>query len=144
MAALVPAHVTVTYPEETPDESLLLRRAEKIAGETPPFRLRVGTPFTAESGVFLTVDDVEAGWSTLKRRLLTPPMTPVDFPPHVTVAHPRTSPHAEECAQALAGLRLTVEFEVQELSYTETTADTFTVLRRFAVTQRNVCRRLRP
>lgn len=134
MAALVPAHVTVAYPEEIVDEDLLLRRAESCLGAMPPFQLGLGEVFTDDGGrggVFVAVHDVEAGWFGLRRQLLAEPMTPLNVPPHVTVAHPRTSTHGRDCHAALAGRRLDVEFKAREVLYTETTGDTHTILRRF-------------
>ncbi|HEY0697304.1 MAG TPA: 2'-5' RNA ligase family protein, partial [Micromonospora sp.] len=100
MAAVVPAHVTVAYPEETVDEELLLRRAQRCVGTVGPFRLRLGEVFAADAGrggVFLAVHDVDGAWAGLRRRLLAAPMTPVDFPAHLTIVHPRTSSRGEEC-----------------------------------------------
>ncbi|OJF15211.1 hypothetical protein BG844_05765 [Couchioplanes caeruleus subsp. caeruleus] len=134
MAAVVPAHVTVAYPEEIVDEELFLRRAQSQLGQVAPFRLRLGEVFAAEhgrGGVFLAVNDIDGGWSRLRRLLLTAPMTALDFPPHVTMAHPRTCTRGEKCHRALAGQRLNNEFRIPEVLYTETTADTFTILRRF-------------
>ncbi len=138
MAAVVPAHVTVAYPEEVSDEDPLLRRAEALVGTMPPFRLRLGE-VTADDhgrgGVFVTVEDVDGGWSAVRRRLLADPMTPLGHPPHVTVAHPRTSTRGTECHAALAGERVATEFVVREVLHTETTAGTFTVLRRFPLSR---------
>lgn len=134
MAAVVPAHVTVVYPEETVDVDLLLQRAEQWAGTVARFRLRLGEVFAEDGGrggVFAAVDDVDGGWRELRRLLLARPMTPVDFPAHVTVAHPRTSSQGEECAAALAGRCLDSEILVREALFTATTATSFTVIRRF-------------
>ncbi|GIE75584.1 hypothetical protein Aph02nite_15340 [Actinoplanes philippinensis] len=90
MAAVVPAHVTLVYPEEA-----LLRppdtpgRGEKPAGvrildpskvadliaETAPFRLRLGEVITLDErhgGVFVAVHDVDGTWAQLRHRLLGP------------------------------------------------------------------------
>ena len=134
MACAVPAHVTVTYPEETSDENLLLARAAAHFPIVPPFRLRLGEVFAEDDGrggVFIAVEDIDGGWADLKRHLLAEPMTPIDFPPHVTVAHPRTSTNGTACYAALRGHRLSAETYVREVVFTETTAATFTVLRRF-------------
>jgi hypothetical protein len=134
MASVVPAHVTVVYPEETADESLLLTRAEHATGEIAPFRLRL-SGVTAEDGgrggVFIGVDDIDGGLKNLKRRLLAAPMTPLGYPAHVTIAHPRTSSRGPECYAALAGERLDSEVQVRELLFSETTASIFAVRRRF-------------
>jgi len=136
MAAVVPAHVTITHPEEVADEDLLLRRARQI-GTVPRFRLRLGEVFTEDGGrggVFTAVHDLDGGWQQLRRLLLAPPMTPVDFPVHVTIAHPRTSSTGPQCAEALAGQQANAEpVIIREVLFTETTADTFTILRRFAL-----------
>lgn len=134
MAALVPVHVTITYPEETGDDELLVRRAARCVVRTRPFRLRVGASFAEDDGhggVFFAVEDVEQGWARLRRGLLAPPFRALDFPPHVTVVHPRTSPNGPACLAALADHDLPGEFQVTELLFTETTASAFRVLRRF-------------
>lgn len=136
MASVVPAHITIAYPEETADEELLLRRAAEQFGSRPPFRLRFSGVFAEEQGrggVFLTVDDVDRGWARLRRGLLAAPMIPVDFPPHVTIAHPRTSNRGGECLAALVSRPVALEFTVREVLFTETTVDAWTVLRRFAL-----------
>ncbi|MBB5077456.1 2'-5' RNA ligase family protein [Nonomuraea endophytica] len=133
MADVVPAHVTLVYPEETLDESLLLERAESRFGEQPPFRLSLGGVFAMDGGVFVRVLDVDGAWAGLRRLLLAPPMVPVDFPPHVTIAHPRTSAQGARCHAALAGRELAGEFRVKEIQFTETGAGSFSVLRQFCL-----------
>ncbi|MBE1612182.1 2'-5' RNA ligase family protein [Actinopolymorpha pittospori] len=131
---LVPAHVTVTYPEETGDDEMLLRRASRCVALTRAFRLRMGGVFAEDDGrggVFFAVEDAEQGWARLRRDLLAPPFRSLDFPPHVTVVHPGTSRHGPACLAELAGRRLHGEFEVSELLFTETTDTVFRVLRRF-------------
>jgi hypothetical protein len=140
MAAVVPAHVTVTYPEETTDEDLLLHRAELLTGTVAPFRLRLGGVFAVDQGrggVFVAVHDTDGGWADLRRRLLAEPMTALDIPAHATVAHPRTSTRGRDCYAALAGRSLDGEIRIPEVLYTETTADHFTVVRRFSLATRS-------
>ncbi|MGC5030005.1 2'-5' RNA ligase family protein [Micromonospora sp. DT229] len=134
MASVVPPHVTLAYPEETADEALLLYRAEHLTPLVPPVRLRLDEVFAEEEGrggVFLRVADVDGGWAELRGELLADPMTPIDFPAHLTLVHPRTSKRGADCRAALAGRRLAATVWVREVLFTETTADTFTVLRRF-------------
>ncbi|MFF1360934.1 2'-5' RNA ligase family protein [Streptomyces sp. NPDC058297] len=134
MASVIPAHVTVTYPEETVDEALLLQRAELCHHQTPAFRLRLGEVFTEDEGrggVFVAVDDVDRGWADLRRGLLSPPMTPISFPAHVTIAHPRTCRRGPQCYAELAGHCARGTVWARELLFTQTTANSFTVLRRF-------------
>ncbi|OLF14813.1 2'-5' RNA ligase family protein [Actinophytocola xanthii] len=146
MAAVVPAHLTVVYPEEVADEPLLLRRVESSLATTTPFRLRLGA-VVAEAdgagGVFVAVDDLDGGWAALRNALLTAPMTPADVPPHVTLVHPRTSRRGAGCWAVLAGRRVDLEVAVREVCLTETrygqagTADvSLAVLRRFALAGR--------
>ncbi|MGP3979321.1 2'-5' RNA ligase family protein [Streptomyces sp. 8N114] len=134
MASTVPAHVTVTYPEETADEALLLQRAELCRHQTPPFRLSLGEVFAEDEGrggVFVAVDDVNQGWAGLRRRLLSPPMTPIDFPAHATIAHPRTCKRGTQCYAELAGHHAGGTVWARELLFTQTTSNSFTILRRF-------------
>lgn len=134
MASVVPPHVTITYPEETVDEELLLRRAETTLGAERPFRLRLGEVFAEDAGhggVFVRAYDLDGGWAGLRQRLLAEPMTPVDFPAHLTIAHPRTASRGGQCYAALAGRCLDSDVWVREVRFTETTADICTVLRRF-------------
>ncbi|MDD9935159.1 MAG: hypothetical protein OXT09_16220 [Myxococcales bacterium] len=42
MAAGVPPHVTLVYPEETNDERLLLERGASLASASSPFALTLG------------------------------------------------------------------------------------------------------
>ncbi len=134
MASVVPAHVTIAYPEETADEELLLCRAQRQLAGVAPFRLRLGEVFAEDEGrggVFLQVEDVDGRWAGLRRKLLEDPMAPIDFPAHLTLAHPRTSSRGADCLAALGGRRLAAEVWVREVLFTETTVDRFTVLRRF-------------
>ncbi|MFD9945532.1 2'-5' RNA ligase family protein [Nonomuraea sp. NPDC059023] len=135
MAHVVPAHVTLVYPEETLDETLLLKRAASQAAERPPFRLRLGDVFAMDGGVFVRVLDVDGAWAGLRRTLLPPPMAAMGFPAHATIAHPRTSTLGARCAAALAGRELAGEFRVTEIQFTEAGAGSFSVLRRFRLGQ---------
>lgn len=134
MADVVPAHVTLAYPEEVVDEDLLLRRLERTLPVVAPFRLRLGEVFAEDGGrggVFLAVTDVDGAWNSVRRQLLSTPMTPVDVAPHVTIAHPRTATATELCWAELKAHCLDHEFTVRELLFTETTHEAFSVLHRF-------------
>ncbi|WTX00803.1 2'-5' RNA ligase family protein (plasmid) [Streptomycetaceae bacterium NBC_01309] len=137
MAAVVPAHVTIVYPEETADEALLLERADEQFAGTAPFRLRLGEVVAAgdgRDGVFVSVSDVDGTWGELRRRLLVPPMTRLRVvPAHATVVHPRTSGRGPECFAELGGRSLHLEVTVREVQFTETTATRMSVIRRFAL-----------
>ncbi|SDK16539.1 2'-5' RNA ligase family protein [Streptomyces indicus] len=139
MAAAVPAHVTVAYPEETADERLLIERAEQLAADGGPFRLGLGEVRAVgdgTQGVYVAVDDVDGGWARLRTRLLAPPLLRRDLPAHVTLAHPRTSARGASCWAALAGRYVGARVTVGELLRTETEyrpgmPPEFTVVRRF-------------
>ncbi|MBK1786461.1 NUDIX domain-containing protein [Prauserella cavernicola] len=129
MAAVAPPHVTLSYPEEVTDERLLLDRMAAVAEHQPPFHLTLAQSFTREGGTFLGLLDVEGGWARLRETLLAAPFRAVDFPPHLTVAHPRTSHHGEACAQELRA-PVGASVRVDEICFTETGL-AFTVLHRF-------------
>jgi GNAT superfamily N-acetyltransferase len=99
MAAAIAAHVTLVYPREAPDPARLLERLQAAGPTTRPFRLRLGTlafEATPETGVFVTVDDLDGGCRALRTELLCPPFSGATFAPHVTVVHPRTSRRGRE------------------------------------------------
>ncbi|WP_436777752.1 2'-5' RNA ligase family protein [Yinghuangia sp. YIM S09857] len=137
MAAVVPPHITLVYPEETADEELLSARAEAACGRTAPFRLGLRGVVAEEAGrggVFVEIDDVGGAWTALRDDLLRPPMMRCPgVAPHATIVHPRTSDRGPECFRSLAGQRLDVEVRVREVVFTETTAESFAVPRRFAL-----------
>jgi 2'-5' RNA ligase len=94
MAAQIAAHVTVAYPQEAPISDLLVERVRAASAGSPPFRLRLGRVATfgsPEDGVYVTVEDIDGGYRTMREEVLRPPFHGVAFPPHVTLVHPRTS-----------------------------------------------------
>ncbi|WP_232021623.1 MULTISPECIES: NUDIX domain-containing protein [Pseudonocardia] len=136
MRDVVPAHVTVVYPEETVDAELLLERAARAADEMPAFPIRLGAFGCAEGrgGVFVMVEDSRGGLEALRDRLLLPPQRFSGYPFHATVAHPSTAQSLSACWTQLSGSGLDVSFRVRELLWTVTDASTRTVLERFALT----------
>lgn len=159
MAAVVPAHVTLLYPEEAlirlpagpapspeiPDgrparkRILERRQVEELIAGTAPFRLRLGAVITLDEGrggVFVAVQDLDGAWAHLRHRLLGPapgtePGLTSGFPPHATIVHPRTSSRGPECWEALRGRSLSGEFTISEIVHTTTTAEAFTIEQRF-------------
>ncbi|WP_433795318.1 2'-5' RNA ligase family protein [Actinoplanes sp. CA-252034] len=155
MAAVVPAHVTLLYPEEAlirqpagptprpeirdgrPAQERVLepRQVEEPIAGTAPFRLRLGAIITldeGQGGVFVAVQDVDGAWAHLRHRILgqAPGLTS-GFPPHATIVHPRTSSRGPECWEALRGSSLSGEFTISEIVHTTTTAEAFTIEQRF-------------
>ncbi len=133
MAGVVPAHVSVVYPEEVTDESLLLERIDDVAPGIRSFPLDIrGVAGDADaSGVFLGVSDRTGALRSLKQRLLCPPFAPSGYPLHVTIVHPRTSSRGPEALAALHAIALSGSVVVSELCWTETSAEHMTVRRRW-------------
>jgi 8-oxo-dGTP pyrophosphatase MutT (NUDIX family) len=135
MAAGVPAHVSLVYPEEVADFDALLARAEAVVHEHVGFPLddRAVLRTDEPDGVFvgLGVTDRTGAMAALRQALLPPRSTPLDIPPHVTVVHPRTSDRGEEAAAALRRAEITGSFSVTELGWTETSASGMAVRARF-------------
>jgi hypothetical protein len=99
MADQIAAHVTVVYPREAPGADLLVERVRAACSAFPPFRLRLGALACferPEGGVYLSVEDVDGGYRTLRTEVLRPPFQPGAIPPHVTLVHPRTSSRGRE------------------------------------------------
>lgn len=127
MAAGVPPHVTVAYPEE--------HTALNAVGATAPFRLELGDVVAMDEGaggVFVEVRDVDGGWTALRERVVRSGRLHVR--PHVTIVHPRTSDRGPD---AWAELRCTT-FEgtvvVTEVAVTDTSAEHgMVIVERFAL-----------
>ncbi len=121
MAAQTDAHVTVIYPQEAPDASLLDERLRKAARVSEPFRLRLGRVACfgrPECGVYVEVEDLDDGLARLRARVLAPPFDPLDFPPHVTLVHPRTSDRAHEFWNSPRNAEFGEEFCVASVAIT--------------------------
>lgn len=136
MADVVPAHLTVAYPEEASDVALLRTRAGEVAVHVDPFTMRLGEVSAlggGRGGVIIQAADAEEGWANLRRQLLVPPFVPSNVAPHVTIAHPRTATDGPAAYAALQTYRADVEFAVTELVLTATTGRDYQVLDRFTL-----------
>jgi len=133
MAAGVPAHVSVVYPEEITDEVLLLERATAATVGLRSFPLDIRGVVSAEEsrGVFLGVTDRTGVLADLKARLVAPPFVSSGYPLHVTIVHPRTSDRGPQAFAALASDPISGSVTVTELAWTETSSAGMRVLRRF-------------
>ena len=120
MAAQIAAHVTLAYPEEAPDQTLLVDRLRTVTAHAAPFRLRLRglARSRAADGVYVVVDDVDGGYRRLRGELLRPPFHTLDFPPHVTLVHPRTSARASELWAKARNTKLDLTFTASEISAT--------------------------
>jgi 8-oxo-dGTP pyrophosphatase MutT (NUDIX family) len=137
MAAGVPAHVSLVYPEEVADFDALLARAEAAARKQTgfPFDVREILRTDEPNGVFvgLGVTDRTGAVPALRRALLPPGSTPLGIPLHVTVVHPRTSDRGDAAFAALRDGVATGSFPVTELCWTETSIDGMQVRARFGL-----------
>ena len=134
MAARIAAHVTLVYPEEAPNCDLLLDRIRGACSITPPFRLRLRelTLFEGrDRGVYVSVDDIDGGFHTMREQVLRPPFSRLAFRPHVTVMHPRTSRRGLEFLERSDYRTQHREFTVQEIAITAFDGTKWVVVRAF-------------
>jgi hypothetical protein len=120
MAGQIDAHVSLMWPEEIPDHKELVRRARSAAAFVPPILVTITTPFyvgNPKDGVFFKVIDAESGIANFRSKA-APIEGAIDFPPHVTIVHPRTSALGCEAWQRLEGLRLDISTVLTEVSIT--------------------------
>lgn len=116
MAAGVPPHVTVAYPDEHSDLS--------AAGASAPFRLELGEVVAEDEGaggVFVEVRDVDGGWTALRERVVRSGRQRVR--PHITIVHPRTSDRGAEAWAVLRGTTFAGTVDVTEVALTDTSRD---------------------
>jgi len=120
MAEQIAAHITLIYPEEIADQSGLIARVTRAAAVIGPFSIVIGSPFHAGNpadGVFLAVDDA-AGSIRRFRETAVPASHVIDFQPHVTIVHPRTSGRGEQAWNELAGMRFDARFTITDVAIT--------------------------
>jgi 2'-5' RNA ligase len=100
MAAKIPAHITLVYPDEHSGLEALRQRVNTVCRQSSVFQVRFGGfrafPPPDDGCVYLEVVDVESRLAALRRQVIEPPFDPIDFPFHLTVIHPRTSGAAAE------------------------------------------------
>jgi hypothetical protein len=138
MANQIAAHITLTYPQEASMVDLLVARVQAASQQTRPFRLRLGALAyfqRPEDGVYIEVDDVEGGYHRLREHVLCPPFQPMAFPPHVTLVHPRTSPHGRDFWDHARYQRHDQEFTVTEVTITAFDGTKWAVLERLALSR---------
>jgi 2'-5' RNA ligase len=144
MATAIAAHVTLVYPHEAPDFDLLVSRLREQALTTAPFRLRLGGLGCfdrPEGGVYVDVKDLDGGYKRLRDHLLVVPLRRSTFPPHVTIAHPRTSRRLRELWESSAYRRSNAQFTVQEIAITAFDGLRWQTLQQFPLTGRRAASR---
>jgi 8-oxo-dGTP pyrophosphatase MutT (NUDIX family) len=137
MADRAPAHISLVYPEEHDNETLLLSRAAIAAEHTAPFRIgldNVAGENEGLGGVWFLVEDPSKTWETLRDSLLSDPFSQLQVSPHVTITHPRTTNSGPQALSALANSQLSGDVELREIAYTETTSRGMRILERFELT----------
>src|SRR5262245_25157498 len=73
MAAAIPAHVTVVYPNEAPAADPLRERLREATAHIAPFRLRLGPRACfgqPEDGIYVEVEDLDEGYGTMRAAIL--------------------------------------------------------------------------
>jgi mutator protein MutT len=134
MAARAPAHLTLVYPEEVDDESLLFARALKVANQMPSFCVALGevsSELDGDGGVWFLVKDLSGSWSSLREKILSSPSRRLDAKPHVTIVHPRTSSQGRKALASLSTMHTAGTFTLDEIVYTDTSETGMRVLERF-------------
>jgi len=136
MAGQIAAHVTLIYPEEFPPDADPEQLAAAGAAATAPFRIATGPAFYVGSpadGVFLGVHDLDAGLARFRAAAVRPGRM-IDFPPHVTIVHPRTSDRGRQAWDELAGARIDAVFTVTHVALTADTGHHWQTLRLIPLT----------
>lgn len=109
-----PAHLTIVYHDEAPDEDLLQARLAAACRVATPFRLVLGGVerfAEPDAGAFLAVSDPEGGVARLRCAVLVPPFTArARFGLHVTLLHPAHGHRLEDAWPALSELGGAAEF----------------------------------
>jgi 2'-5' RNA ligase len=138
MARQIAAHITLIYPEEIPDPAQLTAQAARAAARTAPFTIALGPAFHAGSpadGVFLHISDPDGGIARF-RATAVPASQATGFPPHVTIAHPRTSRHGTQAWAELASVHLDARITITQVAITAYDGDRWPTLQTIALTGR--------
>jgi 2'-5' RNA ligase len=121
-AAQMGPHITLTYPEETPDRELLAERLDALGRWSGPLPLRltdVAVYGDATGGVHVRVEDPVGAYLGARAEVLAPPFDAhaVELAvPHVTLVHPRTSDRGPDAWHQLAGTRFDVDVLIERVA----------------------------
>jgi 2'-5' RNA ligase len=138
MSQQIAAHVTLIYPEEVADPAELDEVVRAAVARTAPFRVALREAFFAGSpadGVFLHVEDVDGGIASFRTETVPAPRA-IEFPPHVTIVHPRTSVLGEQAWRSVAATHLRTEFMVTEVATTASDGNRWQIVQRLPLTGR--------
>jgi 2'-5' RNA ligase len=134
MAGQIDAHVTVVYPQEVPDATLLRSRIEAATARAQEFRLGLGGVQCFEDpdrGVYVEVHDIDGGVRRLRELTLQTPFQALDFPLHVTLTHPRAASSGQRLWAVAEGRRFDGSFTVREICITAHDGERWVTLDRF-------------
>ena len=88
MAAAIPAHVTLVYPDEHSGVAALRDRVEAVAEREAEFRVSLGDfrsfPPPDDGCVYIEVLDDDGQLRALRRSAVAPPFRPIEVPSHLT------------------------------------------------------------
>jgi hypothetical protein len=122
MARMIDAHLTLIYPWEATDPTMITAWVEAAGSGLSSFRCRVGAPrrYVTDQGIGCgyAVDDVDGGHARARSLVASPDFSPGDIERHVTVVHPRTSPRGDEAWAHLQFHPLDLEFRVHDIAVT--------------------------
>jgi 2'-5' RNA ligase len=122
MAAAIPAHVTLVYPDEHSGVAALRDRVKAVAEREAEFRVSLGDfrsfPPPDEGCVYIEVLDDGGHLRALRQSAVAPPFHPIEVPPHLTVVHPRTSDRAEEFWRARLVQNVRSQFLIDAITIT--------------------------
>ncbi|MDX2018208.1 MAG: 2'-5' RNA ligase family protein [Planctomycetota bacterium] len=118
-AAGNPAHTTITYHDEAPDQSLLGSRLREALRDIAPFPLELGSAAQfppPDRGAFLRVTDPTASVAAIRQQVLRPPFTSRSrFGLHATLLHPRYGERLEHAWPELRAIPPLGRFMVEEV-----------------------------
>ena len=81
--------------------------------------------------MYVTMEDIDGGYRTIREEVLHPPFRGVAFPPHVTLVHSRTSGRGGDFRDSGWSRRGDAEFMAQEVAITAFDGTRWVVLRTF-------------
>lgn len=120
MAAQIGAHVSLTYPKETPHLGDLDARVRAAVRAAAPFDLELGAVVhdgDPKNGVFVQIHDPGGSWRELRASIAGSAADPL-IEPHVTLVHPRTSGLGPRCWSELHDQQLQSTITVRSVAVT--------------------------
>jgi 2'-5' RNA ligase len=137
MAAAIPAHITLVYPDEHSGLEALRQRVRAACQQNATIRVRLGEyrafPPPDDGCVYLEVLDEEGKLHALRKQIVAPPFQPIQFPFHLTLIHPRTSDSAAEFWRADRALNIKSAFVIDSITVTSSENGKYSVVEQFSL-----------